>query len=113
VILMLLVLHGCIHPPSPQLIQTVPDHKGAAEAAVAAALLQASTRQQMQQPQRAALPEVATAAAAAAAAMAPLPLQSFKLLHGRSSALCILQQLPQATLTLTSMHLQVRAAARF
>jgi hypothetical protein len=38
-----------------------------------------------------------------------LPLQSFKLLHGRSSALCILQQLPQATLT--SMHLQVRAAA--
>jgi hypothetical protein len=56
--------------------------------------------------QAAALPDVA---AAAAAERVLLPLQSFKVLHGRSSALCILQQLPQATLT--SMHLQVRPAA--
>jgi hypothetical protein len=34
-----------------------------------------------------------------------LPLQAFKLLHGRSSALCILQQLPHETLT--SLHIQV------
>jgi hypothetical protein len=101
-----LVLHVCVHLRSPQLIQTVPDLKGAAEAAIAAALQRASDGLQMTQAQAlaAALP-----AAAAAAAGVALPLQSFKLLHGRSSALCILQQLPYATLT--SMHLQVSAAA--
>jgi hypothetical protein len=96
---------------SPQLIQTVPDHKGAAEAAIAAALQRATAAQLPSQPQFPSEVAAATAAAQqAAAGSVPLPLQAFKLLHGRSSAVCILQQLPQATLT--SLHLQVRQTRR-
>lgn len=66
-----------------QVVRSVPDHKGKAEAAVAAALRNA------------------------AASGGPLKLQHFRLLHGRSTAVCILQQLPT---TLTSLHLEVSKA---